>query len=98
MPVRRADGGWNWMRQTLTDLRDDPHVRSIVGNGVDITPWHEERQARARQEAHLRALRAVPGPQGDRRSSRSPGRGQRRARRAHRAARERADRPALSRA
>lgn len=53
--VRRADGGWNWMRQTLTDLRDDPHVRSIVGNGVDITPWHEERQARARQEAHLRA-------------------------------------------
>ncbi len=53
--VRRADGGWTWMRETLTDLRDDPYVRSIVGNVVDITQWHHERQARARHEAHLRA-------------------------------------------
>lgn len=53
--VHRADGGWTWMRETLTDLRDQPHVRAIVGNVVDITRWHHEKQARARQQAHLRA-------------------------------------------
>jgi PAS domain S-box-containing protein len=53
--VARADGGWTWMRETLTDLRDDPNVGAIVGNVLDITTWRHERLARARQETHLRA-------------------------------------------
>jgi diguanylate cyclase (GGDEF)-like protein/PAS domain S-box-containing protein len=53
--VARADGGWTWMRETLTDRRGDPHVRAIVGNVLDITTARHERLARARQDAHLRA-------------------------------------------
>lgn len=53
--VRRSDGGWTWMRQTLTDLRDDDDVRAIVGNVADITRLRHERRARVRQETHLRA-------------------------------------------
>jgi diguanylate cyclase (GGDEF)-like protein/PAS domain S-box-containing protein len=53
--VARADGGWTWMRETLTDRRGDANVRAIVGNVLDITTWRHERLARARQEAHLRA-------------------------------------------
>ncbi|MDX6265601.1 MAG: hypothetical protein QOD70_341, partial [Frankiales bacterium] len=34
--IRRADGSWTWVRQTLTDLQSDSNVRAVVGNVVDI--------------------------------------------------------------
>ncbi|MCU1623774.1 MAG: diguanylate cyclase/phosphodiesterase with sensor(s) [Frankiales bacterium] len=47
--VRHADGSWGWSEQRITNLLDDPVVRGLVFNNVDITlrkSAHEELQSR----------------------------------------------------
>ena len=53
--VRHANGDWLWMRQSLADLRDDPHVRSIVGNGVDVSERRRVEQAQAYADSRFRS-------------------------------------------
>jgi diguanylate cyclase (GGDEF)-like protein/PAS domain S-box-containing protein len=53
--ARQSGGGWSWVRETLTDLRDDPHVRSVVGWAVDVSDSHREAELRAQYERHFRA-------------------------------------------
>src|SRR4051794_792668 len=53
--ARHGDGGWSWVRETLTDLRDDPAVRSIVGWAADIADSHRDAELRAQYEQHFRA-------------------------------------------
>ena len=53
--VARAEGGWSWLRETLTDLRDDPYVGAIVGNVVDVTEHRRRARQQARTDEILRA-------------------------------------------
>jgi diguanylate cyclase (GGDEF)-like protein/PAS domain S-box-containing protein len=53
--VLRGDGEWVPVRQTLTDLRDDPAVGAVVGNLIDISLERERDRQLARQAALWRA-------------------------------------------
>ena len=53
--VRRRDGEYVWVRHTLSDLRDEPAVRALVGNAVDVT---EQRRVRAEAEHHQQRFHA----------------------------------------
>jgi diguanylate cyclase (GGDEF)-like protein/PAS domain S-box-containing protein len=47
--VRHADGSWGWSEQRVTNLLDDPVVRGLVFNNVDISQRksaHEDLQSR----------------------------------------------------
>jgi diguanylate cyclase (GGDEF)-like protein/PAS domain S-box-containing protein len=53
--IRRADGSWTWVRQTLTDLLLDPNVRSVVGNVVDTGDARRRDHERTQLQRRFRA-------------------------------------------
>ena len=42
--LRQADETWAWVRLTLTDLTDVPHVGTVLGHVVDISEFRRRRQ------------------------------------------------------
>ncbi|MCW2843313.1 MAG: hypothetical protein JWN22_1229 [Nocardioides sp.] len=59
-----SDGRWVWVRQTLTDYRDDPHVRAIVGNATDISDQVEADRMRSSYAVRFRTrFEQSPVPQ-----------------------------------
>ncbi|MCW2770043.1 MAG: hypothetical protein JWR27_1476 [Aeromicrobium sp.] len=53
--LTRADQRVSWARVVMTDLRDDPDVRAVVGNVTDITEHKQEQAARRDIEERFRA-------------------------------------------
>ena len=53
--LARAGGGWTPVRQVLTDHRDDPDVRAIVGNALDVSDLREAERAGGVAAARMRA-------------------------------------------
>lgn len=49
-----SDGRWVWVRQTLTDYRDDPLVGAIVGNATDISDQVEADRMRSSYAVRFR--------------------------------------------
>jgi c-di-GMP phosphodiesterase Gmr len=50
----RADGSWVWYEFTLTDLRDEPLIRGIVGHFRDVSARHSADDARRESEVLFR--------------------------------------------
>jgi PAS domain S-box-containing protein/diguanylate cyclase (GGDEF)-like protein len=49
-----ADGSWAWYEFTLTDLRDEPAIRGIVGHFRDVSAQHTADAARRESELLFR--------------------------------------------
>ncbi len=51
-----TDGRWRWMQLTLTDMRENPHIRALVGHALEITSLRDTKAIERRHEARFRAV------------------------------------------
>ena len=61
--LQRANETWTWVRLTLTDLADVPHVGAVLGHVVDISESRRRRERTQDLERRQTRFESSPAPQ-----------------------------------